>query len=116
MDPIQTGIDWPKIELGGVEYTLRVAQGTLVYRLGKRGLDPTGPGAWGNFYRMVEYFCCFAEPRVIDEEKIAEIIFAEGKGKIVDAAVAVAWGKVFPSSQPIKLQEPAGSLEAPKPN
>lgn len=118
-----SGIDFPTIELGGQHYIVKFSRASL-YRMEKLGIKfevkvtplPDQPG-------MVNRSMTFAQ--VVDmllvaigfkgtAEELAELVtpakVQEGFEKIMDA-----WGKAFPSPQPIKLQEPAGQPEAPPP-
>ena len=110
---IQTGIDWPTITLGEVTYTLRASQGALLYKLSLKGINPKFEKNFSDFAKLVDVFCAFADPAAPPAEAVADLVFAEGKTADLGAAVGQAMGKVFPPSQPVRLQEPVGTEATP---
>lgn len=110
-----TGVEYPTIELGGQQYTVRFSR-AMIYRMGKAGVS-FAPKVDGQNIKMD-----FAQ--VVDvlhlaigfqgtQDELAELVY-DKRGEAITVLLQ-AWGKAFPSPQPVKLQEPAGiSPEAPK--
>ena len=109
-----TGVEYPTIELGGVNYTVKFSRGML-YRMGKQGVSfsPKFPGEGKvsmDFSQIVDLLC-LATGFPGTHEDMAELVY-EKRNEAV-AALMAAWGKAFPPPQTIPLREQAGQ-EIPK--
>lgn len=108
-----TGIEFPKITLGGVEYELKFTRGALLYRISRKGI------AMADLSNANKRFACLFDilHAIISDkfsgtaDDLASMAYEEdGKMKEIDAAVSVALGKAFPSTQPAQ----ATAVNAPQ--
>ena len=93
-----TGIDYPRLTLGGVEYELKFTRGALLYRISRRGIsvstlrDPERRIAAG----VDILHAIIGDQFGGTPEQLADLVFTEEKFAEVIQAVTVAVGKVFP--------------------
>jgi hypothetical protein len=116
----QSNIEFPKITLGGVEYTVKFTRGGMIYRMIKSGASFADlvPGSPKFFSAVIDtlHAALFGQFAGSPEE-LAEIIVSENKVKDCAVALNVAMGKVFPPTQaaaPVDEQKPLEN--APLPN
>ncbi len=95
-----SGIDYPKITLAGVEYTLKFSRGTLLFRMSKEGVSLAdrsdhrkSVGATVQILRMV-----MTPEFAGTHEELTDILLDENKIGEASQALNVALGKVFPST------------------
>lgn len=98
-----TGIEYPKITLGGVEYEIKFTRATM-YQLGKRGIrfvpQISAGGARMEFHEMVDVLYLTIGFKGTPDE-LAELCY-DVRGELVGPLVD-AWAKVvLPSFKPIQ--------------
>jgi hypothetical protein len=104
-----SGVEYPKITLGGVEYTLKASKAVLTFRFSKYGIpfNRFGPSAGAV---LAEQLWAFLLGQYFGSaESLFEMMFNEGKLREVAFAVDEAVKKVFPPQVPAA---PAAKLEA----
>lgn len=115
---METGIVYPKITLGGVEYELKFSRGSLFRRMGNAGVANLGDLMGGNligFAKMIDTLhAILGDQYRGSADDLADMVLTEDKGRDVAQALFVALGKVFPSRQ--VAQTAAGDPAAPRPN
>ncbi len=96
-----TGIIYPTITLGGIEYTLKFTRGALLYRLGKAGVNTDNLGGnLHNFSVGIDILRVIATPDIkMDAESLAELVLEEGKSVELASVISEAMGKAFPPTQ-----------------
>lgn len=98
-----SGIDFPTLELGGITYTIKFTRATILYRLSRAGVSFTDLQKRDRRFAALHdiLFAAIQDQYEGTVESLVELIYAEGKGRLVDAAVAAAIKKVFPPTQPV---------------
>jgi hypothetical protein len=93
-----TGIEYPKITLGGVEYELKVTRGALIYRFSQRGISLASlKDETKRVSACIDALHAMMGSQFAGTpEELTEMIFAEDKFKESLHAVMVAVGKVSP--------------------
>ncbi len=109
-----TGIEYPTIELGGREYTVKFTRGGILYRLNKNGANLSDLGGSKSFATLVDvlHAALFGQFNGTTDE-LAELIVAEEKILAADHAVSEALKKVFPPTQSAAVA--ADSIAAKQP-
>lgn len=100
---METGIEYPTIDLQGVAFTLKFTRGGLLYRLSKTGtqLSDMRAGGTRSFSALIEVLHAALYGQFIGTcDQLAEIVHEAGREKILEARIAIdaALGKVFPST------------------
>src|SRR5579885_541605 len=113
---MDTGIVYPEITLGGVEYEVKLTQGLLCYRLGRLGTDMNGLFTERNlasFSKLVDVLhAAISDVYKGKPEDLAELVMSEQKQVELGRVVFEALGKVFPLSG----SAATAGHSAPKPN
>jgi len=95
-----TGIIYPTITLGGIEYSIKFTRGALFYRLSKAGVDLNDLTSPKGFATMIDVLKAVITPAFTgDSESLAELVLNEGKSLAVGDAIREALGKAFPPTQ-----------------
>ncbi len=101
----QTGISYPTITLGGVEYTIKFTRGALFYRLSKAGVDLADLANSKGFATMIDVLQVVITPTFHgDAEALADLVLTEGKSLDVGEGIRAALGKAFPPTQETAAQ------------
>lgn len=100
-----TGVQYPHITLGGVDYELKFTREVLYYRLSKAGLDL---GNLGDRLKNLAAVCDIVHALIGRSfsgtaEDVAQMILAEDKIRECATAIAEALGKVLPPAQPTQV-------------
>lgn len=108
-----TGIEYPKIELGGKVYTVKFTRGGILYRLNKNGTSLSDLGGAKSFATLIDVFHAALHGQFKGTaEELAELVVSEEKIATVDSVVAEALKKAFPPTQAAAV---AADPEAAKP-
>ncbi len=109
----QTGISYPTITLGGIEYTIKFTRGSLLYRLTKIHFDPTDLSRALTFAKAVDALHALITPTFPGSpEELADAILDNDLStqQIADS-IREALGKAFLPTQE-KAAETAGNPAA----
>ena len=105
----QTSVDYPKLKLGGIEYTVRFTRGAFAYHMSKNSLNfsdlKSALKVHGTLVDMLGFALQPAFPG--SPEELSEVLIEEKKGVEAVTAVLQAVGKAFPT--PITSPAAAGA-------
>jgi hypothetical protein len=113
MEYTGSGIDYPKLTLGGVEYELKLTKGRLMFRMSNRGvaaLSLRNPDQnVASLIKTLHALIC--DTYLGTEEDLAEMVIDEDKLKEAAGAVAQALKKAFPSTAPAQAAAGAPAIQ-----
>lgn len=103
-----TGIIYPTITLGGIEYTVKFTRGGIVYRMSKAGVSISELGnPKTSFGALVDILHAALPDYKGMNEDLANLVLSEDKAGEASRLIAEALGKVFPPSQAARTADRA---------